>query len=139
MKASEALRKGSKMVEPVRGMIEDYDTGKCCALGMIGKAAHGNPHDYTRGFEWMWRGGTKLPCGCTDEHIMGGGAACVERESIEARVGATVVHLFNYHVMTEGDWTTDQIADWLDSVDPSNVVSVPDEVQFETQKEATNE
>jgi hypothetical protein len=122
MKASEALRKGSKMVEPVRGMIEEYQTGKCCALGMIGKAARGAASRYYEDFEWMWQRGTKLPCGCTDAMIMGGGALCVDRTSIEARIGATVVHLFNYHVMTEGDWTIDQIADWLDTLDPSNDV-----------------
>ena len=121
MKASEALRKGSKMVEPVRGMIED-SSGRCCALGMMGKAATGCAHNWSVPLPWGTNRPKCLPCGCHEARIMGSGGACMDRSYVEATVAGTVMHLFNYHVMTEGDWTTDQIADWLDTVDPSNVV-----------------
>lgn len=131
MKASEALRKGSTMVEPVMGRIEEG--GKCCALGMIGKAATGKSTEWAEPAPWIVSTPTKLPCDCHETRLMGGGGLCVEKSTIESRVCNTIVHLFNYHVMTERDWTVGQIADWLDSVDPSNQV-----VNNETQKEATN-
>lgn len=123
MKASEALRKGATMVEPVLGKLIDTSTGKCCALGMIGKAVNGHASTGAAStYPWIRTHVGKLPCDCHEATIMGPGGACAPREYVERDVWNVVTHLFNYHVMTEGDWSVGDIADWLDKVDPSNQV-----------------
>jgi hypothetical protein len=117
MRASEALLLGSTILKPIAGIFNN-EQGGGCAMGMIA-AAYGGPW-MANVPTWMLerRSDLRLPCGCKDEFVVGGGCFPVERTSMEATVQGVVVHLFNYHVCMTGDWTIEKLADWISTMEP---------------------
>lgn len=120
MRASEALRMGSKMIAPLRGQLLNAEHTAGCALGMI-SIGNQNFSLLTHCYPWTLLR-AEFPCSCCscrDELVMGSGGMLVTRNTARSNIQEMVVHLFNYHVCTTHDWTIDQIADWLDTVDPT--------------------
>ncbi len=113
MRMAQAILLGSTMLKWVRGVIDSGDGG--CALGMANAG----------GVDWSsqrWINqhlDAQLPCDCdTTKQIMCGGAIMGWFDTRWTKLN-TLVHLFNYHVMTTKDWTIEQLCDWVDSVDPA--------------------
>ncbi|SRR6266566_3868700 len=129
MRASEAMLLGSTIIRPVMGKQND-GRGGGCALGMIA-AAHNERYFSLYSFSlvngsslsqywWMWdKSGLSLPCDCKEERLMGDSGQWGLRSDMEGCAVLELVHLFNYHVMTRGDWNLERLAEWLDSVDPN--------------------
>jgi hypothetical protein len=127
MRAKELLIKGSTMLIPVRGITFD-GFGGGCALGMMGVAhggAAGTDISCFSEFSWLSYRITRSPCGCP-------------ASSGEGCVASIVAHIFDDHVFGDQTWTIPQLADWLDTVDPTPV-EVTDTVvignQIEEEKE----
>jgi hypothetical protein len=38
----------------------------------------------------------------------------------EMRIKDIIAHIFDYHVMKKRDWTLDQLAEWVQTVEPKN-------------------
>jgi hypothetical protein len=109
MKASEHLLLGSTMVKQWRAGDQSG-----CALGMIQAAG---------GYEQLARWINNTPvavqaCDCTEDIVMGPACQDLDRRDLR-HVGRTIMHVFNYHIMTKKDWTIERLADWLDAVDPT--------------------
>lgn len=121
MRAAEALRLGSLVMEPLFGqcVFNSEDDGMGCAIGMINKAngvpaRRNHAHTMVVEYPWMRNLTSEIPCKCPSSHT-----------------GETIVsvlaHVFNMHVAPGRPayvWnvvtlTIDQLADWLDSVDPT--------------------
>ncbi len=139
MRASEALLKGSKMIRWVMGTQNDLSGGGC-ALGMMARV-HGLERlnfcddplfTSVEEYQWMHTASPPLACNCLGSVLLGSGGDFNPRELLESRVAYQLVHLFNYHVMTEKDWTIEQLSKWLDIVDPSPLEKV---VVEETQEQ----
>lgn len=117
MRASDALMIGSTMLVPIRGLIVDPTHTGGCALGMIiagsvGLEAMGagNPLPIP---EWMNKTRVTMPCDCW---TTGPFYSCPEQSA-----GMVVTHLFDHHVCSRRDWTIEKIADWLRSIEPTEV------------------
>ncbi len=122
MRASEALMAGSLVIRPVAGTQWDGHGGGC-AVGMILAAVGSNPNswiEFQHPFAWL-RNTAHISLPCEHQYaetLMGGGC----RQSYRIHIisfADYIVHLFNYHVKTTVDWTIDRLAQWIDSVDPT--------------------
>jgi hypothetical protein len=116
MRAGEALMIGSLQLRP-RPFVIDDKNGRGCAIGMMNIANGKNSEDFiTVLYPWMGNL-VEMPCG----HGCGPATVC-----------GAMVHLFNEHVCTDmadeytfrafpgaEKWTLEQLADWLESVDPT--------------------
>lgn len=124
MKISTAIALGRTMIKAVAG-TRNNGLGYGCALGMA-EAAIGQTN-YYKSAESNWRWITvpslPLPCGCTGL-VMGSGCHTESYHGGSWPTISSIVHLFNYHVMTKKDWTLDQLIDWLASIEPKE----PEEV-----------
>jgi hypothetical protein len=124
MKLSDAILLGSTMIKPLAGKHLSPDGDEGCAWGMVDMATGG------RAFRDLLVMAAnflaELPCGCTDEWIIGSGMNVQRRESMN-NLSAIIVHLFNYHVMTRKDWTLERLVDWVRSVEPAE----PEEKELE--------
>lgn len=130
MRASEALLLGSTMMKPLRGEIDNGD-GKGCALGMMGTAV--GLQDIK--FPWLRSITIAAPCGCW---------VFPRPLGTEPRVSDIITHLFDTHVHAPHSadksrtwfswkpfrvpvvppfWTIEQIARWLDTVDPTRYIN----------------
>lgn len=135
MRASEALMIGSTYVKPKRGVFYNHDAaggGEGCALGMMSLAKFGvqvalKQHDV--GFAWIKKlTPIEFPCGCEkNKVVMGGGGHPEPCDFIMLYPQTMIVHLFNQHVI-DGDWTIEQLADWIESIDPTPRALAPAEV-----------
>ena len=47
---------------------------------------------------------------------------------------STIAHIFDYHVMTTGQWTLDQLIDWIRSVEPDEPVETSEFVVIEREE-----
>ena len=152
MRLSEAISLGSLIAEPEFGTLIVYrDSGpKACALGMAGLATgaqmkkdvpgepafhifgvhlEGTPSHIEDRYEfvselWPWTAGQapqKFPCGCE-----------YEGEDF----GDVVIHIFDNHVES-GEWSLQQLVDWVGSVEPAEGLSQSEvedsELTFEPQ------
>lgn len=131
MRISDALALGRTMLKPIAGHHITPDGTHGCAWGMIQVAA---PSEYG---EMIRRGPSmKTPCGCKMGYT--GGMAW---GPIHDNFVSVVVHLFNQHVMTEKNWTLDQLIDWVRTVEPEPVAepepapTLPVEPEPETEPE----
>jgi hypothetical protein len=123
MRTSEALMMGSLQLSPKPYCVDDGN-GFGCAIGMI-DVANGRVSTHWSGgdVEWMILG-VPLPCSC--------------KTTCELWTAASaMIHLFNEHVCKDiftpnrlqpyggedytmaDKWTLEQLADWLESVDPT--------------------
>jgi len=121
MKLSEAILLGSTVLAPKAGGQFFSETQQGCALGMAA-VARGctfrtvmRPIDdrerRTLGVEGIW--GSWLlqrmerPCDCWRIWIRR-----------KMRIKDIITHLFDYHVMDKRDWSIEQLAAWVKSVEP---------------------
>jgi hypothetical protein len=111
MRLSEAILLGSSIIKAKGGAIF-YPDGSGCALGM-GLAANGytcNPFagDGDALHLWPWlKQATVLPCCPT-----------LLSEDGTTDVMSAIVHLFDFHVSEERDWTIEELCQWLASIEP---------------------
>jgi hypothetical protein len=126
MRLSDAIALGRTILEPVAGTFNDHHGGGC-AIGMAYEAI-GKDFLVSNVREWNWvhtvRG--KLPCSCTRTCNC---ELCVQDPAISC-----IVHLFDVHVMGKGDWTLDQLIDWVRSVEPPEQVTEVKEEAHETER-----
>lgn len=100
MRLSDAIAMGRLLVKP--SLICDENHG--CVLHMALRAISSDARFSGAFTEWRWLlSSVKAPCGC-------------EREG-SAQLG--IIHLFDRHVLAQGDWTLDQLIDWVRSVEPA--------------------
>jgi hypothetical protein len=89
--------------------------GRMCALMLAGLAASGNSCDWRTNLPFMVESfdgehPITVPCGCTRGEWL---------DSSDLRFGhRAIMHMFNHHVSTVGDWTLDQLIDWVRSIEP---------------------
>lgn len=134
MRASEALLLGSVLLKPKGGALFS-EPGAGCALGMILVAEHGldgldmfrnRPLGYCDLPKWLEEPLTSAflpPCGCWREPLFYPGLA-------DHSIAGVIIHLFDFHVMGDKkDWTIEQLADWLRSVEPTEELEVAPETQ----------
>jgi len=124
MKLSEAILLGSTVMAPRGGAQHFSETQEGCALGMAA-VARGctfrtvpGPIDAgerrTLGVEGVW--GTWVleevdrPCNCW--------RIWMRRRM---RIKDVIAHLFDYHVMDKKNWTLEQLATWVKTVEPEPV------------------
>jgi len=121
MRLSDAIATGRVIVMPARQMYGNGVRG--CALGMAAKAAGlsftvpGHPISELISKEWPWMAMPRYlpPCDCRPDR----------RPDSDAH--SLITHIFDAHVYHFGDWTLDQLIDWVRSVEPAE----PDEVAVE--------
>ena len=101
---SEAIATGRVLARPGTCLfVRESDGGlTACALGMATLAVSINKYDYHQKWPWLREKMRALPCGC--KYIQ--------------MYDSAITHLFDIHVM-EGDWTLDQLIDWVRSVEPA--------------------
>lgn len=128
MRASEALIAGSTMMKamPYRMTNEDQSLG--CALGMMGKAM-GCACCTGSYFGWLHEDLKVLtPCGCSYNLYPAGTAdPDIDTNYLIASYWGCVAHIFNQHVCGDKTWTIEQLADWVESVDPTPKVKAAEE------------
>lgn len=134
MKMSLAMALGRTMIKALAGTRSNGD-GYGCALGMaeaaISKTDTWSASEHV--WPWILSPVGPLPCGCTGR-VMGSGCNYESYDGSPVVSVKSIVHLFNYHVMTKKDWTLDQLIDWIASVepaDPEEVVVAPEPVEKE--------
>ena len=47
---------------------------------------------------------------------------------------SVIAHIFDYHVMTTGQWTLDQLIDWVRSVEPDEPVEASESIIIEREE-----
>jgi len=124
MKLSEAILLGSTVMAPRAGGQHFSETQEGCALGMAAVArgctfrpVRGPVDDRERrtlGVEGVW-GNWVLeqvdrPCNCWRIWIRR-----------RMRIKEVIAHLFDYHVMDKKNWTLEQLAAWVETVEPQRV------------------
>jgi hypothetical protein len=133
MKTSEHLMLGSTLLKPLCGRFINDEGTEGCAMGMILAAKYGLaavlqmdkedavPADWNQ--IWYNRPTfTALPCNCRDSMVMGSAGASWLRSWCEISPCNVIVHMFNYHVCTNKDWTIEQLADWIATIEPQEEV-----------------
>jgi len=114
MRLSDAIALGRTLCLPWEKGNRGTGFDRRCALQLASLAANGGK-DWLENLPAMQASfGYKLtvavPCGCRDEgEWPHDGNASLHR---------AVMHMFNHHVCTLGDWTLDQLVDWVRSVEP---------------------
>ena len=126
MRLSDAIALGRMILRPLGGTFNDGKGGGC-ALGMAYMAAGLDPYkelfsamQCEPGWKWIENTLFVLPCGCTGYNKL--------------YALSTIVHLFDIHVMHLGDWTLDQLIDWVRSVEPPEAITDTKEEPWETQQ-----
>ena len=124
MKLSEAILLGSTVMAPRGGAQHFSEAQEGCALGMAAVArgctfrAVPGPIDArerrTLGVEGVWGNWVlevvERPCDCW--------RIWMRRKM---RIKDVIAHLFDYHVMKKGNWTLEQLAGWVKTVEPQQV------------------
>ena len=111
MKLSDAILIGSAVVKPRPGKVYFRDENSGCAIGMAVIGAGGKW--IRRGLDsveflhwWPWvHNFAKRPCPCQSVRPM-------------ARVRSLIPHLFDQHVFGQRDWTIEQLAQWIATIEP---------------------
>ena len=111
MKLSDAILIGSAVVTPRPGKVYFRDENSGCAIGMAVIGAGGKW--IQRGLDsveflhwWPWvHNFAKRPCHCQSVKPI-------------ARVGSLIPHLFDQHVFGQRDWTIEQLAQWIATIEP---------------------
>lgn len=129
MKLSEAMMIGSVMIKWVAG-TRDNEEGGGCALGMADKAVGRNCSTL---YAWSIKPNHYLlPCDCKgDELLLGNCMNGFAKPHIESTAQGVITHLFNYHVMTKGDWTLERLVDWVHSIEPVETIEDQPEAEAE--------
>lgn len=136
MKISTAIALGRTMIKAIAG-TRNNGFGEGCALGMAEAAigTTGAPFGASEeAWPWILSRRSPLPCGCTGSVMFGG----CNHEPYYGRslpFVSSIVHLFNYHVMTKKDWTLDQLIDWIASVEPADLEEIVAPVKEIVQEE----
>lgn len=113
MRLSEAILIGREVVKPRPGTVYRVDDNSGCAIGMAVVGAGRKRIDgqmmWLEFFEmWPWVYTiVKCPCQCP----LGLG--------YHEDVGSLIPHLFDQHVFGSCDWTIEQIAHWIATIEPS--------------------
>lgn len=111
MRLSDAIAMGRLLVKP--SLICDENHG--CVLHMGLRAISSTARFSAAFMEWRWLlNPVEAPCQC-------------ERQQGSAQL--EIIHLFDRHVMLQGDWTLEQLIDYVRSIEPSE----PDECVIEQQ------
>ena len=111
MKLSDAILIGSAIVKPRPGKVYRPEENSGCAIGMAVIGAGGKW--IQRGLDsveflhwWPWvNNSVKRPCRCQSVRPV-------------ARVGSLIPHLFDRHVFGQCDWTIEQLAEWIATIEP---------------------
>lgn len=125
MKLSEAILLGSTVLEPKAGRQHYSELNAGCALGMAAVAAGYTFRPVTEPFEEKDRRtlGTETVWGTWVLKRVPRPCACWRfRVPREMRVKDIIAHLFDQHVMFRKNWTLEQLAAWVDSVEPEQAV-----------------
>ncbi len=128
MKLSEAILRGSTMLDAKPGAQYFSDTKSGCALGMAAIARGCSFHRTTRrinynerrtlGAEGVW-GQWVLrvvmrPCDCW-----------FLRVPRKMRIKDIIAHLFDFHVMKKENWTLNQLVAWVRTWEPEEIPTMP--------------
>jgi len=128
MKLSDAILLGSTMVKAQAGRQYSAKWQSGCALGMAAIARgccfreSTEPYDMldrrTLGTERIWgnwvRRSVVRPCACWRFWT-----------PREMRIKTIITHIFDHHVMKKRDWTLEQLAAWVRTVEPGNSAPPP--------------
>lgn len=151
LRLSEAILLGSTMIKPLSGIIISSDGSRGCAFGMaavaIGKLRQvrgfvpfgerwlatweGDHFAGWRDYPWVLRSYTPLPCICTHEQFQQSGDLPHGMTRWNCVAERAIIHLFNFHVATQKDWTIERLAQWVASIEPqspSDFEELPDAV-----------
>jgi hypothetical protein len=126
MKLSEAILLGSTILTPKAGGQHFAENQAGCALGMAAIARGCNFHRVSRPFPSKDRRtlGTEGVWGDWVLQIVMRPCLCwLFRVPHEMRIKDIVAHIFDYHVMQKQDWTLDQLAAWVETVEPKKGAS----------------
>lgn len=121
MKLSEAILLGSTVLTPKAGGQHFAENQAGCALGMAAIARGCAFHRVTRPFPWRDRRtlGTEGVWGDWVLHIVMRPCSCWRfRVPREMRIKDIIAHVFDYHVMKKRNWTLNQLAAWVQTVEP---------------------
>ena len=112
-----------------------------CALGLVEGEDYGNYAEHI--YPWIMETITVIPCSCSMAYCNSGNVP----HGVRVPVTMGIVHLFNEHVMQGGKqkeygicsdpcepWTMEQLADWINSVDPT-----PDQPDDQKEKQQPEE
>lgn len=110
MRLSEAIALGRTLIQPVPGIILSRDKTAGCAIGMAIVAGGGG--GYSRAPMYPWASKESLV------HC----PVCCRPHATYGCYYSTIAHIFDDHVMTTGQWTLDQLIDWIRSVEPDEPV-----------------
>jgi hypothetical protein len=117
MRLSDAMAMGWMIRKPW-GFHEIVKVGYC-ALQSAGAAIGGDGWGDWPGFNDTTR--LTLPCQCkSGDIVMHAGMESKKFEDLRwERWQCCIIHMFNHHVATIGDWTPDRLCDWVRSVEPA--------------------
>lgn len=121
MKLSEAIVLGSNVIRPLAGGLAEDPSRQTCAF-MMAAAALSKPAclwaEAPMEWPWLTRHLMHVPCGCRgwDRYLT-------------ANYMTAVIHIFSCHVATK-EWTVEQLADWVASVEPEDeLTNIPAETE----------
>jgi hypothetical protein len=120
MKLSDAILLGSTILTPQAGRQYSAETQSGCALGMAAIAQgytfqrvfcrRDDRDRRTLGVEGVWGDwvlqNVQRPCACWRLWI-----------PRKLRIKDIIVHLFDYHIMAQKDWTLEQLVAWVKRVE----------------------
>jgi len=109
------------------------DQNGLCAMMMAGAAANGSSWNWTGGLDYKIETYVDLPCSCKTccDHPWNKYAGWFPRPE-KMFFHSAIIHLYNFHVTWKGDWTLDQLIDWVRGVEET-VETVP--VPIESKEE----
>jgi len=116
MRLSEAIMLGSSVVRPLAGGLPSDPSRQTCAF-MMAAAALSKPacmwEEASREWPWLAADLLHVPCGCRawDRYL-------------PANYMTAIIHLFARHV-APGEWTLEELAGWVASVEPAEPQSIP--------------
>jgi hypothetical protein len=130
MRLSEAILLGSTVIAPKAGGQYFSKSQSGCALGMAaiargceyGTKGHAIPEQDRRavGTEGVWGSWVMRevvrPCDCWRFRV-----------PHEMRIKDVIAHIFDHHVMAKKNWTLEQLAAWVKTVEPKEEVVTPEE------------
>lgn len=118
MQLSEAILIGSVGIQAFAGERCNFSTSdkQGCALGMAEFAIGRFGSSCAAEKEWPWLegeySGKYYPCGCC-------------KAPSWANYTCVIAQTFNNHVMGKGDWTIEQLADYVRTVEPRELPDLP--------------
>jgi hypothetical protein len=111
VRLSDAIATGRVLLKPLAGELIDMSGTAGCALGMAAKAAGIGSIGVDIRLKWLWiREEAEMPCSCIPSPF-----ASMHSPQPCSNI---ITHIFDDHVMTDKDWTLDQLIDWVRSVEP---------------------